>query len=167
MPACTVCSHPDREAIDQALAGGSDNATVATAHGLKKDAVRRHRHNHLSAALKAVATRRERAGARKAVDRLEELHVRATALLDTAETEGNMTMTLGAVKELRGLVKDLARLTGEYDDKPTVNVLNVATSPEWVQLRGAILAALEPFPDAAAAVARAVAGQTSGRVIEA
>jgi hypothetical protein len=38
------------------------------------------------------------------------------------------------------------------NDKPTVNVINLGTSPEWLTTRSVYVAALDPFPDAKAAV---------------
>ena len=47
------------------------------------------------------------------------------------------------------MIELLAKLTGELDDKPEVNIV---LSPQWLTIRGAILEALEPFPEARVAV---------------
>ena len=46
---CTVCTHPERVAIDQALVGGEPNRAIARRMALSKDAVARHRASHLPA----------------------------------------------------------------------------------------------------------------------
>jgi hypothetical protein len=153
---CKVCTHPDRPEIDADLAGGQSNLAVADAYGLSKDSVRRHRASHLSPSLKAVAAKRETAGAVKAIDRVEDLYARASGILEAATTDGQAGVSLAAVRELRGLVELLAKLTGELDERPQVQILNVSTSPEWGEIRGRLLGALTPYPDAAAAVARAL-----------
>ena len=127
-PRCTVCSHDDREAIDEALVAGRTLRDIARQHGVSKDAVSRHR-SHVSQALSRVVAAREEAGPRSALARLEDLHGRATRVLDAAEGEGKASLSLAAIKELRGLVETIARITGELDERPSVQVLNVATSP--------------------------------------
>src|SRR3989304_4945465 len=48
----TVCSHPDREGIDNALVGDSTSIRgVGRQYGLKLDALRRHKAHHLAAAI--------------------------------------------------------------------------------------------------------------------
>jgi hypothetical protein len=56
-------------------------------------------------------------------------------------------------------LETIAKITGELNERPVVNVLNVAASPEWIELRSRILAALEPHPDARLAVAAALTGR--------
>ena len=155
-PRCTVCRHPDRPEIDRQLAGGMSNLGVAEKWALSKDSVRRHRATHLSAALKAVHTKRETAGATKAVDRAESLYAKASKILEAAEEGGQGQLALAAIKELRATVELLAKLSGELDERPQINVLNVAASPEWLATQSAMLAALAPFPEARLAVAGAL-----------
>ena len=150
---CSVCRHPDRETLDRELAGGLTLRDTADKYGLSKDSVGRHKRNHLSKALKAVQERREMAGAQKAVDRAEELYVKAKGILERAEEMEDGVLGLAAIKELRSTVELLAKLTGELDERPQVNVLNVSSSPEWLAIQQAMLEALTPFPEARIAVA--------------
>lgn len=155
---CTGCGHVDRPALDEAMTlEPTRNAAIAERFGLSRDAVRRHR-EHLSPALKAAITRREKVGPRKALDRLEELYDSARAILEAATADGKPTMALGAIKELRGIVETLAKVTGELDESPRVQVVNLQTSPEWQQIRAVLVSALAPFPEAAQVV--------SGRLLE-
>lgn len=154
--ACTICNHPQRGLIEQDMTTGMPNTKTAAKWGLSKDAVRRHKGTHLSAALKTVISRRDTAGAASALDRLEGLHARAERVLSAAEAEGQASLSLAAIKELRGIVELLAKLTGELDERPTVQVLNVSTSPEWLATRERMVRALQPFPEAAQAVALAL-----------
>ena len=48
---CTVCEHPEREAIDSALVGDASNRSVASLYDVSEAAVRRHKANHLPAKL--------------------------------------------------------------------------------------------------------------------
>jgi len=156
MAVCKVCMHPDRPDIDAALVTGITNVDAAKRWGMSRDSIRRHRDAHLSPALQAVAAHRETAGAKTALERMEALYEKASAVLDAASEEGKASLSLAAIRELRGIVELLAKLTGELDDRPQVQVLNVTASPEWDALRGVVLSALRPYPEAGRAVALAL-----------
>ena len=69
---CSVCTHPERGAIDKALAAGQPNRRIATQHGLTEAAIRRHRAAHLPQTLvKAQEAADEVAG----LNALEELRL--------------------------------------------------------------------------------------------
>ena len=152
---CSVCHHDDRDAIDAAVIGGAAYRDVARRYDLSKDAVARHRESHLSPALVALEAEREADGGRTAHDRLEGLYLKAERILAAAMADGKPSVSLAAIRELRQTCELLAKLTGELDDRPvTVNVL---TSPEWLQVRGAVLGALAAHPEAQRSVADALA----------
>lgn len=156
--ACSICGHPDRAEIDAMIVSSAPNRAVARhdwpGGAVSKDAVSRHRSGHISTALARVVSQREEAGPRSALDRLEELYGRASGLLDAVEAEGKTSQALAAIRECRGLVETLAKITGELDEKPTVNVLNVATNPDFVAMLSSLMEALAPFPEARVAVAQ-------------
>jgi hypothetical protein len=52
---CSVCIHPDRQQIDQAIVSGNSYRTVAQQFAISRDAVVRHR-RHLSVALSLAKT---------------------------------------------------------------------------------------------------------------
>jgi hypothetical protein len=93
-----------------------------------------------------------------ALERIEDLYTRARAVLDAAESEGKASLSLAAIREARGLVETLAKITGELDERSTMQVVNVMTSPEWVAIRLAVMEELAAFPEAAAAVAARLDG---------
>lgn len=148
--ACTVCTHEERDAIDAALVGGGLNRAVARQYGLSKDAVARHRDEHLPVALTAAKGAEDAARADDLLAQVRQLQVRAHRILEKAEATGDLRAALGAIREARGNLELLAKLLGELNDQPTVNVM---VSPEWVSIRTVVLGALGPFPDARAAVA--------------
>jgi transposase-like protein len=45
--ACSICTHPDREAIDAALTGGDALRNIAPRFGTSTTALHRHKHEHL------------------------------------------------------------------------------------------------------------------------
>ena len=164
---CTVCQHPSRSAVEQALVSGRSNTSIGSEFGLSKDAVRRHRDRHLAPVMRGAMGSREGRAGRTAVDRMEDLYGRAEALLTSFEEGNRGALALGALKELRGIVELLAKLTGELDERPQVTI-NLAASPEWQQVQAIILQALAAHPEARQAVAGALmaADVIPGEVVE-
>ena len=92
----------------------------------------------------------------QADDLLEEvrgLQRRAYAILDAAEETGELRTALAAIREARGNLELLAKLLGELDERPVINLI---TSPEWIELRAVIVTALEPHPGARESVLQAI-----------
>jgi hypothetical protein len=48
---CTICEHPEREVIDQALVDDASNRSLASLYDVSEAAVRRHKAKHLPAKL--------------------------------------------------------------------------------------------------------------------
>ncbi len=69
-------------------------------------------------------------------------------------------LVLKAAGRLQPQIELLAKLLGELDDRPQVNVL---VSPEWLELRTTIITALDPHPQARESVLRALGSAGNGR----
>ncbi|MEP7081901.1 MAG: hypothetical protein ABI841_02870 [Chloroflexota bacterium] len=162
---CTVCSSPDRDAIDAALVSGAPMRRIAPRYGVSETAIRRHRNRHLSPAIVALQEQREEERGETLADRLEGLYRRAERILDAAETGRQGQLSLAAIRELRGIAELLGKLTGELRDQPTVTV-NLMASPEWLAVRAALLEALATFPAARSAVAARLAALSAPSGIE-
>jgi hypothetical protein len=152
---CTVCEHAEKNAIDRALVGSVSNRSVASIYDVSEAAVRRHKANHLPAKLVMAEQATEVVEANNLLDQVGDLQRRALAILDKAEETGELRTALSAIKEARGNLELLAKLLGELDERPVVN-LNI--SPEWLELRAVIVGALEPHPEALSAVVGALEG---------
>jgi hypothetical protein len=157
---CSVCTHPDLEAIDEAIVGRVAYRDIAKRHtvtgsALSISALSRHKQDHLSPSLVRMTEQREDDRAAGLVDQLYGLLGRVGDILTAAE--GRPTTALAAVREARSLIESIGRFTGELDDRPTVNVLNLTTSPEFLDVQMRLLRALTPFPEARQAAAAALA----------
>src|SRR5215212_654344 len=64
-------------------------------------------------------------------------------------------LVLKTAARLQPQIELLAKLVGELDERPTLNVL---ISPEWLELRAAVVGALELHPEARGAVLTAISG---------
>lgn len=147
---CTICSHQDRHAIEKLIVGGSPNRRIATQFALSEAAVRRHAAEHLPVALVKAQEAEE---VRQALDVLQQLkHINAAALtvLRDAKAAGDGELMLKAIDRVHRQVELQAKLLGDLDDRPQVNIL---VSPEWAALRTRIMGALVPFPAARVALA--------------
>jgi hypothetical protein len=150
--ACTICQHPEREAIDHALVAGVSVRGIACQWHVGRESVRRHLRRHVSPALAAMQAEREHEGATSLLNRVESLIGRTETLLECAEQDGKVSAALAAVRELRGLLELLGKVSGELDTRPQVTI-NLMASEEYIAVRSAIFAALMQYPDARAAVA--------------
>ena len=153
---CIVCSRSDRDDLERRLVAGEPVAAVARSVDIARSSLRRHAEAHLPAELAGLRDAGKRISTARATDRLEDLYARARAVLEHAEAEGRHPIALQAVRELRGFVELIAKLSGELDSKPDV-VVNITSSSEWVAVQTVILTALDPYPDARLAVAEALA----------
>ncbi len=156
---CTVCEHPEKDAIDRTLVGGASNRSVASLYDVSEAAVRRHKANHLPAKLVMAQAAEEVAQADDLLDQMQDLQARTLAILEAAESTNQHRTALSAIREARSNLELLAKLLGELDERPVVN-LNV--SPEWLELRAVIVGALEPHPAAHRAVLRALESVGNG-----
>jgi hypothetical protein len=157
---CSICTHPNRIHIDQAIAAGTGFRGIARSfRGVTADSVGRHAVSHLPIAVIAAA---EIVETERAIDLVGKVHSyisHAESILADAESTGKPTLALAALDRALTCVNVLAKLTGEIDERTTINVL--ATSPEFMQLQSAIIAALSPYPDALEAVKLALRPQVS------
>ncbi len=156
---CTICEHPKREAIDRALVGETSNLSVSALFGVSESAVRRHKGNHLPAKLVLAEKAAEVADADNLLGQVGDLQRRTMAVLEAAELSHEHRTALAAIREARSNLELLAKLLGELDERPVVN-LNV--SPEWLELRTVIVGALEPYRDARESVLSAIEGSGNG-----
>jgi hypothetical protein len=158
---CTVCTHPDKAQIDEALVAGVPAAEISGRYRtIGERALRRHKANHLPAKLVMAEKAEEVAQADDLLDQLKDLQTRTLAILEAAESTNQHRTALSAIREARSNLELLAKLLGELDERPQVNVL---LSPQWLELRVAIVGSLEGYPEAKEAVLRAIGGAGNGR----
>jgi hypothetical protein len=148
---CTVCSHPERRAIDKVLAlGQMAKRTIAQRYGLGYYAVLRHEDEHLPARLAKAQEGMDVRAALDVVQQLKAINAASLEVLAQARAQGKGGLVLFAVDRIQKQIELQAKLLGELDERPTINVL---LAPEWLLVRSTLLEALSPFPDARVAVA--------------
>jgi hypothetical protein len=156
---CTVCDHPERHSIDEALVTGAPYRSVAKRFERSESAVYRHKTEHLPAHLLKAKEVEEAARADDLLDQVRNLQAHALDILERAEKAGDLRTALAAISQARGNLELLGKLAGELDERP---VVNLHVSPEWLELRAVIVGALEPYSEARGAVLRAIEGSDNG-----
>jgi hypothetical protein len=139
---CTVCDHPERRSIDEVLVSGAPYRSIAKRFGISESAVYRHKSEHLPAHLLKAKEVEEAAQADDLLDQVRTLQTHALDILERAEKADDLRTALAAISQARGNLQLLAKLAGELDERPVVNVL---VSAEWAMIRATIIDALGPY----------------------
>ena len=123
---CTVCTHPEREAIDQALVAGASYRDIAERFSLSAPSVHRHASRHLPGALIKAQEVGEVARADNLLGQVRDLQARALAILSQAEAAGDLKTALHAIREARGTLELLAKMLCE--------VARLSNAPQVIQI---------------------------------
>ncbi len=121
--------------------------------------MQRHKSDHLPAKLAKAKGAKDASNADDLLKHVRTLQGKATALLLKAEAEGDYRTALQGIREARSCIELMAKLLGQLDERPQINV---AVSVEWLQIRSVVVHALESFPAARVAVAEALSEMEGG-----
>ena len=149
---CSICGHEKVEEINRLLLEGVPLRDLAGRYSVSKTALHRHK-EHIPANLTKAKDAQEVTKADSLLDQVIELRDKALSILAKAERAGDLRTALQGVREAKGCLELLARLQGELQEQTTVNIL---VNPQWLSLRTVILEALDRYPEARQAVARAL-----------
>jgi hypothetical protein len=133
--ACTICQHPAREAINQDLVSGVSFRIVAERYNASPAAVFRHNQSHLSKPLFRAHSVQDLREADDLLAKVAALEADAKRLQGLAEDAGDLKTALQGVRELVRIVELQAKLVGDIESSPTVNILVTA---EWTALRSVL-----------------------------
>ena len=150
---CTICHHPNRDDIDQALVRREPFRHIAAHHEVSTSALVRHSDDHLPATLLQAHRAADVAHADNILGEVLDLRDHALGILDKAEKVDDLRVACSAIREARGCLELLGKLAGTLKDGPTFNVF---LSPEWQTVQVTILKALAPHPEARQAVVAAL-----------
>jgi hypothetical protein len=163
MKRCSICAHDARPQIDLAVASGLSKRAIGERFKVSPDAVWRHGKDHLTPELKAALALKlvrkegdtravlleEGAGA---VEALRAIRAPLFSRFLTAVDVGDDRAAAALAGRLHEGLNLSARLTGELLPAAGTTIQNIVVSADYIRLRGELLAALRPFPEAAHAV---------------
>lgn len=147
---CTVCQHPDRPAIDQALINRRSFRHIAAQFHLSTSALVRHHDDHLPETLARAKAAEETARADDLLDQVKALRNKSLSILLSAEKSGDLKTALNGIRTALACLELLAEMSQAIDRRPVFNLL---VAPEWVVVRSTLLESLRPYPEARATVA--------------
>jgi hypothetical protein len=125
---CTICSHPQRRAIDQALVAGSATlAELAKQYNLSTSALHRHK-AHLKAKVNRAQAKLQANLRQGCIFWLSQALDMAMQVAQTAQTEGDSNLVLRALAQGTRLATIILKQDLPLDDQVVHAML---TSPEW------------------------------------
>lgn len=122
---CTVCIHPDKEKINEALVRGESSRTISSRFStadvtLGRMSIYRHRLAHLPHQMTMAKKADDASSADDLLAKIEELETDARSIKEQAESTGDLRMALQAVRELTRMVELMGRLRRELDNRAQV-----------------------------------------------
>jgi len=147
---CTICHHPERDAINASLVGGIGTyRRLAALYGVSTSALHRHRTDHLPEVLTRARSLDEIATAESLADQVRALRGRTLRILAQAETDGDSKTQLSAIRELRALAELEARAS-----ERSATVLHISVVEQYVVRLIEIVREVVPPEDLEAVIAR-------------
>jgi hypothetical protein len=153
---CTICSHSKRDEIDRLLVEGVSLRDAAGRYDLTKSSLDRHKNRCLAATMakaEMAVEQGEIVNGVNLIDQMRDLNRETLAILAEAKSLKDYQIALKAIARAERQIELQARLLGELQEGTTVNIL---VTPEWQAIRGRLLAALAPFPEAKLAIVEAI-----------
>ena len=134
---CTVCTHPERAAIDRALVAGEPYRGIARRFSASDDAVQRHRAEHVPVELTAAKRAEDAAGADDLLGQVRDLRRHALEILTATKAgeDKDYRVALGAIRELRGCVELFVKVRESQELEGRVATLE-AQLPATARERG-------------------------------
>lgn len=159
---CSTCNHPDRAAVEIALANGVACRVLGLKYGLDPSQLSRHKTNHMGdelvARLRVRGARSDEELARirdleskSLLDNLIWQRARMYENADRCRKIGDDAGERAAMGEAAKIVALEGKLLGDLGAHITVNhnnTVNLVALPQWHALRTSLARALRPFPDA-------------------
>ncbi len=122
---CQICKNERREDIEKALLGRESFSEVADRYGVSKRSLRHHKENHLPKLLAKAQDLYETGSAGSLLEKLDFLRRKALFILEAAELSGDLRTALAGIREARGCLDLLAKITGEIQPSSVSVVQNV------------------------------------------
>jgi len=160
--------HPQSEEIIRRLASGEEYSKIVEDYpNIRYQDLDYYARNKLpeilskSNDLKALADEIERADIHRGDSYLQliiGLQKKALDALDMQNAAADPKAWAAISREARGYLELLGRALSRIESQPQVTLqqVNIYDNPEWVELRTLIITALDPYPEARAAVVHAI-----------
>jgi hypothetical protein len=126
---CTVCHHPERQAIDCALLTDNDTyAALSQQYGPSISALFRHK-KHLQEKIRQTEKRLENSLRQETLFRYNDFLESTRQIVRTASADGDTRQVLRAVREGTRILNFITKLEVQFDPDTVYRLL---ASPQWV-----------------------------------
>jgi len=156
--ACLVCIHERRDTIDRGLVAGQSLRDLSALFRVSEDSLARHRDAHIGPAVRKAQEQADVAQGLDVVAQLRAINGVTMQILHEARQQRNPDVALRAVDRIQRQIELQAKLLGELDERPVINLL---IAPEWLQMRATIIRALDAHPEARNAVVLALSASSA------
>jgi hypothetical protein len=164
--ASTIIGHPDQSRIERDLAIGRPLGRIAKKYGVSKDAAFRHKRKlppQLKSALAGNALRSGQDLEQLRIDEseglLQNLAAQRARLLiaQDAALEAEQFTIVGSLSQaIHRNLELVGKYLGEFAQHSVQTTVSILLAPEYLDFRSALLRSLQPFPEAARAVAATI-----------
>lgn len=110
---CTICTHPERQAIDCSLLAGEAFRHIARRTGTSTGSLQRHKAEHIPVVLAKARKVGEVALADSLLDQARDLQRRSLRIAEAAEQSGDLRTALAAIGQGREILGLLAKVAPE------------------------------------------------------
>jgi len=150
---CLVCQHEQKAAIDRELAAGKSLRDLSALFRVSEDSLARHRDAHISPVVVRAQEAEDITRGLDVVKQLKAINGVTMQILHEARQQKNPDIALKAIDRIERQITLQAKLLGDLDERPVVNIL---ISDEWLRIRGILITTLGSYPEAKQAVVLAL-----------
>ncbi len=156
---CSVCLHPKGGDVDVALVRRVPYREIERRYGVSKPALSRHLNEHVAPRVRKLREEGDDERGLAILDEVVSIFGGLRSFLIRAEQGEDGPEYRAHAAEMRKFLELAAKVQGDLDETPRVNVLLQA---EWIELKAAIVGALQEHPDALEDVLAAIEGASDG-----
>lgn len=156
---CSICLHPKGGDIDVALVRRVPYREIERCYGVSKPALSRHLNEHVAPKVRKLREEGDEERGLVILDEVISIFGGLRSFLMRAEQGEDGPEYRAHAAEMRKFLELAAKVQGDLDEAPRVNVLLQA---EWIELKATIVGALQEHPDALEDVLAAIKGTSNG-----
>lgn len=143
---CRICTHPEREAIDQAILTDVPYRSITERYGVSNGSIARHKEaGHISQALIQANEVREITRSADLLDMTMSLLNEAQDIVEESRQEGDRRSALDGIGKITNILKLLMSVNLALSDRQAKT--GVTTDPEFQRVMSVIMEELDPYPE--------------------
>jgi len=143
---CRICSHPERDDIDQAILSGVSYRSLTEQYGISAGTIARHKEGgHITQALVQAKQVQEITRSADLLDMTMSLLNEAQDIVEESRQEGDRRTALDGIGKITNILKLLMAVNLALSDRQAKT--SVTTDPEFQRVMSVIMEELDPYPE--------------------